>query len=462
MISPELLLVLAILVIAGIGGVLWYAGSPRTAFQALEVGGLFTSDAPKGEEKESLIGTSTGETSSGSPECNERKGASLVLETEDAESLIEVSPSSLNPDSVDQGNMKEVPEGLTRVISPIIERLPPLAENVHDVSQSSYEVVLNDELMSGLRNGSFEMMNSKEVADGFRLNVIDGDNQVVGQGSVMEIGDLGSLAAGTFQIVSFAVGQAHLARISNRLDSLQDQTEEIINLLKEERRGDLRGMIQYMKNLVPTLKHKPLSPEEVKTYRQKLEDIELGALQISETVKSELERKEQSVYDEDPSSFEFLYRLNKNKDDLMESLEGYSRALQSYQMALWVRTMAAELMGYLPIDQSQVRKRRTNLEETIGESLGRHRELTRVLSSKATRLEGTVARGKTEVEVQREALHYVQDRSSQLKDGFEELRSVTKEGGAVGGERKEVFSGRNARLLVSETSGGKYKAHLLE
>lgn len=385
----------------------------------------------------------------------------LTLSNETGEPLIEIAPSSSQtPDSCSGGTA--LPAEVPLALRSLIGDLPPAVSNAFDMGSTQYRVVFKPDLLKGLKNGNLEMMKSNGPAGGIRLNVINGKTKrVVGQGSIISSGKWKQCVSGSFQIVSFIAGQDHLAEISQQLDQIKTIAEDIRNHLKDKRRGALKGKIEYMKELLQTIRKGHTSTEEVITLNNQLETIERETLEDIEALKEEICRRRQNIEDLDPEEFTLFWRLHKNKEATLDEIERYTSTARQLETALWVRLIAAELKTYLPVDHQLVARRRKSVRDMIKREHARHQASMEAAKEKACQLKGSIATEETTQVARQEAEEKVVEIFASLNARLESMDEIAEKGASVLQERNQLLQ-KELELELIKSDDGSYQARMVD
>lgn len=255
------------------------------------------------------------------------------------------------------GQGTRVPANMMHALSPLMERVPSLVEGARSMSSDGFRVVLKPEFLKGARIGSFRMMQSRELEGAWRLNVIRAEpgpsgepmGRIVGQGSLVPAGEALGLATAAFQIATFVTAQMHLAEINARLAELKDLVEDVLNHLRNEQVGGLLGNIYYLHQVADQLKAGKLQEVEILTLNGQLETVERESLQVSEAILREVDEHVQNL--ERVNLANWFSTAHTDFGELWRALNCYWEAVRRYELALWVRCLALELKGQLPVDQ---------------------------------------------------------------------------------------------------------------
>jgi hypothetical protein len=167
---------------------------------------------------------------------------------------------------------------LTASISPLMELIPKAKE----IASPAMRVVFSKEVMQGLKNGTLEL--TKDGAGDFLAVARKVDSKDFFQhGRLLKSGvKLATLASASLQIATLITAQAHLAEIKASLKKIEDRLEGIDFFQKEEKRAELRGAVQLLKQYSDAIARGDLTDQEIQAILTKLEDIEQDCLAIGE------------------------------------------------------------------------------------------------------------------------------------------------------------------------------------
>lgn len=239
-----------------------------------------------------------------------------------------------------------LPRAVLMNLSAFLQHVPALASSGQQLLSDTYRVVLKPELLEGLADGSFRMMDARGVAGGMRLNVVDRAGTIVGQGANIPVDKALQLASAGFQVATFVTGQIHLAQIQARLEEIQGTLSDVLAHLQETQEGELLGSMSYLQNLVAELQAHSLEHGRLAVCQGELETIERETLGIAHAVALELQRREKEL---GAVKLDASFATSKrDAEALRVALEHYEGAAKRYQLSLWVRFVALQVQAYLP------------------------------------------------------------------------------------------------------------------
>jgi hypothetical protein len=256
-----------------------------------------------------------------------------------------------------------VPRAVLVNLSTFLQHVPALANSGQQLLANTYRVVLKPELLEGLADGSFRMMDARGVAGGMRLNVVDRAGTIVGQGANVPVDKALQLASAGFQVATFVTGQVHLAQIHARLEEIQGTLSDVLAHLQEAQEGKLLGTMSYLRSLVVELQSHSLEPARLAVCQGQLETIERETLGVAHALVLELQRREREL---DAVKLDERFATSKHDAEaLRRALEHYEGAAKRYQLALWVRFAALQVQAYLPQPPLTLEARLTDVSTKV-------------------------------------------------------------------------------------------------
>lgn len=149
--------------------------------------------------------------------------------------------------------------------------LSDITKGAISVSNKTIELVFSPEVMEGIKNGSLYMAEGRAWAKNIA------NNQFAGHAHIVQVGQTTQFLTGSYQLLSIAVAQSHLADIEKRLYSIDISLKQIIEKLELEDKSRIQGAISYIKSIFETIKKndykKELSPSQKNQIEQKNSDI---------------------------------------------------------------------------------------------------------------------------------------------------------------------------------------------
>ena len=292
-----------------------------------------------------------------------------------------------DPSDLQVRTREPISETLARRLSPLIERLPSLIEGGSRLfeQETTFRLVLKPEFRRGLLDGSLDLMKSKEVAGGYRLNVVVGTpgpwggkaGTVVGQGSVVPVSasKVAVVASVGFQLATYAVGQVHLRDINELLRKVQDVIHDVLDHLETDEGGRLRAWAKRLAEASVQLQRGTLDVDALADLKGEFRSISDRADEVAEALWLRLgtpERRIETARADGP----WWAPLNEAESDRKKRarVEGHARRLLSLhdrlQQALWVRLAATELLLLLS-DDPVLPDRLKDVERRVGEARSR-------------------------------------------------------------------------------------------
>lgn len=136
--------------------------------------------------------------------------------------------------------------------SPAISRLRQLALDSGKAATflpgRTLQVVFKPEIQKGFQRGTYTLMKTRQgetLADAISRS----NGKIVGKGRLIQSGKVRQLASVSFQAVSIAVAQAHLAEIAEGMRALNAKLDSISNRLEANDVAEIRGSIDYVRSI---------------------------------------------------------------------------------------------------------------------------------------------------------------------------------------------------------------------
>jgi hypothetical protein len=378
--------------------------------------------------------------------------------------LVQIEPME-EPEFRSKGRAHRlIPKGMTRHLSPLLEALPGSARLAAGASTETFKVVLRPELQQGLRDGTYEMMRSREVAGAIRANVVNKANgRIRGQGNLIRIGRARQLAALGFNVASLVTAQAHLAEINKKLAEISKGVEDINRHLKNQQEGALVGKMEYLSQLASQLLEGIPSETDTKEINSQLETIERESLEVIGALRKEREQREEEL--ESLNLEKVFSTATTDAKQLTECAGRGASVVRRFQIALWVRLAAVELKSMLPVDQSIVEVRRRSIEQEIKDLRGHVQSHRGRYTERVKEITGVVRKlmsGSWSLkELRKETREEIASSFRPVQETLDEMKQTTKAGKVHAGKRQARLE-EGCAIAVRRTSDGTVEAYLLE
>lgn len=190
------------------------------------------------------------------------------------------------------------------------------------------EVVFKPSIQDGLKSGQYTLM--KTNAGETLADATDSSGRIVGKGRIVEAGRAKQLVGASYQLLSVAVAQSHLAEISQRLSKIEDLVRDVLKNLEDNEQGKIRGDIETLKQLAK--KMRGLEPTKLSDEQaQSLQDISRSFNHYQETIFKNFETAAAAI------------KLQCSKDtfgadntfwEFKEKIEGVKTLLQRHDLML--------------------------------------------------------------------------------------------------------------------------------
>lgn len=143
------------------------------------------------------------------------------------------------------------------------------------------EIVFSKEVTQGIANGTYTLSSKGTVAYNVAKYTGTTGSKEHGEAiitkTVETTGQTTQFLTGSYQLLSIAVAQSHLADIEKRLYSIDNSLKQIIEKLELEDKSRIQGAISYIKTILETIKRndykKELSSPQKNQIEQKNSDI---------------------------------------------------------------------------------------------------------------------------------------------------------------------------------------------
>jgi len=189
---------------------------------------------------------------------------------------------------------------------------------------------------------------------------------VVAHGSLrsLDVLSAAAAAAAAWQVLSVAVGQKHLADISEKLQTISDGVRSIRDWLQNDQQGRLAGNLEYLQTIASCYLDGTLAEADLKLYRTHLEDVERETLQLQRSIEREMAQFEQAVsaipLDE--------WGTKRDTQTLHQKVAEFQQLGDKWLLALNVRGAACQLSCALPGDQAVARRRLAAIQSAVEDS----------------------------------------------------------------------------------------------
>lgn len=258
-------------------------------------------------------------------------------------SLVTFVPAKATPGG------KLLPAGVAEKLSALLASAPSAALAAN--SLGTFRAVFSPEIAAQLADGTLSLVKSR-AADGVRLIARNGAGKFAGQGTAVAVSALPALGLLAFQALSFAVGQAHMSRITKRLDGIDTKLSEVLARMDDEQRGKLRAAVRHLREIAESLQTDDIRPDEAHVYLSQIESAYREALQVYEAFEPRLSRHGLALqwltinegYQEDRKEFD-------------RAQEELNMTAQTLHVALAVRSIALQTAAMLPNAPGSVERR---------------------------------------------------------------------------------------------------------
>jgi len=268
-------------------------------------------------------------------------------------------------------------------LEPLLNRAPELLRVGREMTTKTLRVVFSPEVTRGLQNGTLSLtQDAAKTLMPVARDVSSGRFVQIGRTVATNGVRLANIAAASWQIAAIATAQHYLAEINERLQCIEDRLKDIQFFQKEEKRAEIRGAVQLLKQYHDAISRAALHPNEVAAIYQKIEDIEEKCLGVGELARRLAEE-------------EFKKLDNIEVKEIMDPLGTERRAgewltssketVELVFLAESCRMVACHVKAALPGDRMLISKRIEDIRIRVHESANHVRALQERFHKKIVR-----------------------------------------------------------------------------
>jgi|GEM_PF-4293235 len=312
-----------------------------------------------------------------------------------------------------------------RVSEGLLHAIP---EGIHLAQGQTYRLVFNPDVARGLRNGADAIVKSRDVPGAVRAFTRDG-KQISGQGNLLKAGKAAKMAAASFQMVSFVVGQAHLQGIQQKLASIEGKLSDLISSVVEGHHGKIQGNIDYMKEVAQSIISGELAPENVSAYLTQLESIEREFLQLGQTLDAEASRLIHKIAQMDLDAA--MDTIEDDQVKLIDCVDDYKILIRRAEGVLIGRACCVQLSQALPCPPEVLETRRESISGQHQQWSKKFNKIHKDITKRTKELRGKFTFAETEEKLRsavkskssKVLMEYERSATSTM-DGIEQLREA--------------------------------------
>ena len=273
--------------------------------------------------------------------------------------LLEIHPSLESRELVPL----EATPAMKLALEPILQRAPEMLHLGSRMASQGYRVVFSPEVTQALRKGTAELLPSS----GKLLPVA---REASKGGKFVEIGrvskdvslKMAGIAAMSWQILSIATAQHFLNEINAKLAGIENGINDIRAWLKDEKKGQLRASLRYLREISAALSRGQLQRDEVLTIQGQLDTIDRDADSIGDLARETLIRIPQDLQKVDVR--EWTDRQG-SANRLHEWIRHNKEAMDLLLLAQVVRVVACQVKSLLPGDQHRLAERLEHARQEV-------------------------------------------------------------------------------------------------
>lgn len=335
----------------------------------------------------------------------------------------------------------------------LLAQAPVVAASGAIATSQTFVMRFAPEVAKGLTDGTLSMMQSKMIEGGIRASALGADGAVVGQATLLAASGVNIAATGivVWQLLAFVTAQKYLVDINARLAKIEGEIRSIKQWLEDERIGKLLGNLAYMQSRARDLIEQDLSESRIATYDSQLEQIVRECHQTMETLQLQMESEANAFSKQPLTGGAFTVGHSEKAREQISSLENFAR---QFLLAMYVRTLAHQLMCALPVNRQMVLNNMEDLHQQHVKFRDRMNDFQQLAERRIPELKGRLTFPSVDSRHQEQMKGHivsVSDRLLQLWQGVDELATRTKD--AI---RLELASnGEPLTLAVTLDSEGK-------
>lgn len=273
--------------------------------------------------------------------------------------LLEIHPSLESRELVPL----EATPSMKLALEPILQRAPEMLHLGSRMASQGYRVVFSPEVTQALRKGTAELLPSS----GKLLPVA---REASKGGKFIEIGKvskdvslkMAGVAAMSWQILSIATAQHFLNEINAKLAGIENGINDIRAWLKDEKKGQLRASLRYLREISAALSRDQLHRDEVLTIQGQLDTIDRDADSIGDLARETLIRIRQDLQKVDVR--EWTDRQG-SANRLHEWIRHNKEAVDLLLLAQVVRVVACQVKSLLPGDHQRLAERLEHARQEV-------------------------------------------------------------------------------------------------
>ena len=257
----------------------------------------------------------------------------------------------------------EATPAMKMALEPILQRAPEILHLGSRVATQGYRVVFSPEVTQALRKGTVELLPSS----GKLLPVA---REASKGGKFVEIGKISKdmslkmagVAAMSWQILSIVTAQHFLNEINAKLAGIENGLNDIRAWLEEEKKGELRASLGYLREISAALSRGQLHRDEVLAIQGQLDTIERIAFSIGELAR---EMAKSRLGDLDKVDVREWTDRNGSAHRLHEWIRHNKEAIDLLLLAQVVRVVTCQVKSILPGDYQRLAERLDHARQEV-------------------------------------------------------------------------------------------------
>lgn len=249
----------------------------------------------------------------------------------------------------------EATPAMKMALEPILQRAPEMLHLGSRIASKGYRVVFSPEVTQALRKGTVELLPSsgkllpvaREASKGGKFVEIASVTKDAGL-------KLAGVAAMSWQILSIVTAQHFLNEINAKLAGIENGINDIRAWLEEEKKGELRASLRYLREISAALSRGQLHRDEIQAFYGQLDTIERITVAIGELAREVSARRLGEL--ERLDIREWMDR-GGSAHRVWEWIQHTKQAIDLIMLAQTVRMVGCEVKSMLPGDQQRLEER---------------------------------------------------------------------------------------------------------
>jgi hypothetical protein len=273
--------------------------------------------------------------------------------------LLEIHPA---PPGADLVPLEATP-AMKIALEPILQRAPEMLHIGSRMASEGYRVVFSPEVTKALRSGAAELLPSSGKLLPVARDASKGGKFVEIARVSKDTGlKLAGVAAMSWQLLSIATAQHFLNEINARLAGIENGINDIRAWLEEEKKGELRASLRYLREISAALSRGQLHPDEIQAFYGQLDTIERISVAIGELAREVSARR---LCELERLDIREWTARGVSAHRVWEWIQHTKQAIDLIMLAQTVRVVGCEVKSMLPGDQQRLEERLEHARQEV-------------------------------------------------------------------------------------------------